>query len=322
MSSETARRGGDASARRGSSEPPPSSGIPPGEAHAFAKAEDGTRLFVRSKEGAHPEVGVRAFLCDGIVCDGFIWKYLWDDIAQVMPVTHWHYRAHGRSAAPVDPDRIDIAAHADDLASVRRFVGDPPCVIVGHSMGCQVALEEMRRHREKVRGLILLCGSYGRVTKTFRGVPILDVLLPKVASAVKKNPALVRAFWERIPSDMALKVALKAGDLDPEHFSMDDMRPYVTHMKSMDLTLFLRMLAAAGEHSAEDLLPGIDVPTLIVAGERDTFTPPFMAEWMAKQMPNVDLCVLKGGSHVVPLEQHDLVDGKIETFLREKVLAP
>lgn len=282
---------------------------------SFATASDGTRLFVRQAAPKTPRTNLHAILCDGIACDGFIWKYLWSELSEEMPVTHFHYRGHGRSAMPHDPDRVDIAAHAEDLATVRAFVGDPPCVLFGHSMGCQVVLEEMRAHRKHVRALVLMCGSYGRVTKTFRGVPILEMILPKVAAAVKKNESFVRALWERIPSDMTLKLALKAGDLDPENFSMEDMRPYVTHMRSMDLPLFLRMLSAAGEHSAEDLLPTIDVPTLVVAGERDTFTPIFLAEALAKAMPNAELFVVKGGSHVAPLEQHELVDEKIRSFL-------
>lgn len=257
-----------------------------------------------------------AVLSDGIACDGFIWKYLWDELAELMPVAHWNYRGHGRSAMPADPNRTDIVAHADDLMAVRRFLGDPPCVLFGHSMGCQVALEELRRHRAGVRALILLCGSYGRVTKTFRGLPVLEMILPKVVAAVQKNPTLVRAIWERIPSDIALKLALKAGDLDPDHFRIEDLRPYVTHVRSLDLSMFLRMLSAAGEHSAEDLLPTIDVPVLVVAGERDTFTPLFLAEAMAKAMPKAKLFVVKNGSHVAPLEQHDLVGDKIRSFLR------
>ena len=178
-----------------------------------------------------------------------------------MPVVHWHYRGHGRSAMPADPNaRRHRRARGRSRLPMRAFVGNPPCVLFGHSMGCQVVLEEMRAHREGVRGLVLMCGSYGRVTKTFRGVPILEMILPKIAAAVKKNEGFVRALWERIPSDMTLKLALRAGDLDPEHFNMEDMRPYVTHMRSMDLPMFLRMLTAAGEHSAEDLLPSIDVP--------------------------------------------------------------
>jgi len=281
---------------------------------AFAVADDGTRLFVRS---AGPSSGpqVTAILCDGIACDGFIWKYLLPELATEMPVVHWNYRGHGRSAMPADPARVDLTAHAEDLMAVRKFAGDPPCVLFGHSMGCQVVLEEMRNHRDKVRGLVLMCGSYGRVTKTFRGVPILEMILPKVVAAVRKNESFVRALWERIPSDISLKLALRAGDLDPANFNIEDLRPYVSHMRSMDLPLFLRMLTAAGEHSAEDLLKTLDVPVLVIAGERDTFTPLFLAEAMAKAMPKAELLVLKNASHVGPLEQHDLVGEKIRGFL-------
>lgn len=291
---------------------------------AFATADDGTRLFVRTRrQRGVPErkpSQVHALLCDGIACDGFIWKYLWDDLAEIAPVVHWHYRGHGRSGMPADKDRVDIAAHADDLAAVRRFVGDPPCVLFGHSMGCQVVLEELRRHGDRVRGVVLLCGSYGRVTKTFRGVPILDMVLPKIVEAVHKHPALVRAVWERIPTEIALKLALKAGDLDQTRFSVEDMRPYMTHMRAMDVRLFLAMLSAAGEHSAEDLLPKVNVPTLVVAGERDTFTPLFLAESMAKSIPGSELYVAKEGSHAAPLEQHDRINAEILRFVRDRVL--
>src|SRR5262245_55628845 len=145
----------------------PPSVRPPGETHTFALANDGTRLFVRSKaltrlhalrpgeaggvpEGRLPALGgLRAFLCDGIVCDGFIWKYLWEDLASTLPLVHWHYRGHGRSAPPADPERIDIAQHADDLLTVRRVAGDPECVLIGHSMGTQVALEHYHRHPDR-----------------------------------------------------------------------------------------------------------------------------------------------------------------------------
>ena len=259
-------------------------------------------------------------LCDGIACDGFIWKYLWNDLAALTPVVHWHYRGHGRSAPPADPARIDVAAHADDLATVRKLAGDPPCVLFGHSMGCQVALEEMRRHRANVRGIVLLCGSFGRVTQTFKGVPILEIVLPRLVEAVKKNEAVARAIWSRISPEMALKLALRAGDVDPDRIHAEDFLPYIHHVRSMDFPMFLRMLSAAGEHSAEDLLPGIDVPTLIVAGERDTFTPPYLAEWIKEHVPGSELLIVPSGTHVAPLEQPDVVGGRIEEFLR-RVLA-
>jgi pimeloyl-ACP methyl ester carboxylesterase len=271
---------------------------------------------VRTKGEGSP----RAIFCDGIMCDGFIWKYLWNDLAKTVPLAHWHYRGHGRSALPVDPERINIAAHADDLRIVRQHVGAESSVLFGHSMGCQVALESYRRNPEGVRGIVLLCGSFGKVTSTFHGVPILDLLLPKLIDAALKAPDVVRAVWTRIPPEMALRIALKAKEIDPDRIHPEDMLPYLSHMTHVDFPMFLRMLRAAGEHSAEEVLADIGVPVLIVAGERDTFTPSFLAQSMAQALPRAELCIVAKGSHVAPIEQPELVNATIERFLRERVL--
>ncbi len=298
----------------------PPSVPPPGEAHAFALGPDGTRLFVRTSQGGHPHEAAHVIFCDGILCDGFIWKYLWGDLGRLAPVVHWHYRGHGRSARPADPDRIDIGAHADDLDCVRRHVGDPPVVLVGHSMGCQVSLEAYRRRPQGVRGLVLVCGSFGNVTSTFHGLPVLELVLPKLIDLVAKAPDVVRAVWSRLPPDLGLKIALKAGEIDPEHVHAEDMLPYLSHMTHVDFPMFLRMLRAAGEHTASDVLGTIDVPVLVVAGERDTFTPAFLARAMAEAIPKGELLMVPRGSHVAPIEQPELVNGKVAAFLRERVL--
>jgi pimeloyl-ACP methyl ester carboxylesterase len=292
---------------------------------SFALAPDGTRLYVRQRplagNGDHDaQAATTAILSDGILCDGFIWKYLWEDLAPLVPLVHWHYRGHGRSAQPADPDRIDIAAHAADLGSVRVHAGDPPCVLFGHSMGCQVALEAYRQRPEKVRGLVLLCGSFGNVTSTFQGTPLLELVLPKLVELADKAPEVVRAVWSRLPAQLSLKLALKAGEIDPERVHPEDILPYLSHMTHVDFPMFLRMLRAAGEHTAGDILPHVDVPVLVVAGERDSFTPSFLATAMAETLPKGELLVVPRGTHVAPIEQPELVDARIITFLRDRVL--
>ncbi len=294
--------------------------IRPNDQASFARGPDGTRLFVRTRAEHHTPGAVHAILSDGVLCDGFIWKYLWDGLAPVLPLVHWHYRGHGRSAPPVDPERVDIAAHAEDLDCVRRHVGDPPCVLMGHSMGCQVALEVYRRRPDKVRALVLLCGSFGNVTSTFHGIPVLELVLPKLVALAEKAPDVVRALWTRLPPQLALKVALRAGEIDPERVHAEDMLPYLSHMTHVDFPLFLRMLRAAGEHTAGDILTQIDVPVLVVAGERDSFTPAFLAAAMAEAIPRGELLMVPSGTHVTPIEQPELVNARIETFLRERVL--
>jgi len=282
---------------------------------SFALAEDGTKLYVR--ERGPVSAPVTAVLCDGLVCDGYIWKYLWDDLSEQFRLAHWNYRGHGRSALPKDPDRIDIASHASDLNRVREHTGDRPVVLFGHSMGCQVVLEAYHRRPMGVRAIVLICGSSGRVTESFHETDVLARVLPRVLRVAEARPALMRALWSRIPVQAALKVALATGEVDRELLNPDDLVPYLEHVTHMDFLLFLRMLKAAGDHSADDFLGSVEVPTLVIAGEHDKFTPRRRAEDLARGLPNSRLVVVPGGTHVAPLERRELVGTQIRQFLQE-----
>jgi pimeloyl-ACP methyl ester carboxylesterase len=286
----------------------------------LSRGPDGTRIYVRRAAARSGASAPTALLSDGIACDGFIWKYLWDDLTEWVPVAHWHYRGHGRSGRPADPARIELVDLARDLDAVRRTLGDGPVVLFGHSMGCQVALEAYRLRPEGVRGLVLICGSSGRITHTFRGTNVLAQLLPRMIERVDAHPELARALWSRVPTDLSLRIALLSGEVDARAVRPEDLLPYMKHMVDIDLPMFLRMLREAGEHSAADLLPRIEVPVLVIAGDKDAFTPPKEAEEMASAMPQAELLMVPGGTHVVPIERRELVRDRVEKFLRERVI--
>jgi pimeloyl-ACP methyl ester carboxylesterase len=277
---------------------------------------DGTRIYFRRKRGPSE---LTALLCDGIACDGFIWKYLWDELADRMSVAHFHFRGHGRSSAPADPERIGVVAHAEDADAVRTSLGDPPVVLIGHSFGTQVALELYRLRKANVRALVFLCGSFGRVTYTFKGTDLLASLLPDIAAFAHQHPNIARGIWSHVPVQAALAVARWTGDLDVSKVSADDVAPYFEHVKNLDFSMFLDMLRAAGEHSAEDLLSIVDVPTLVVAGDRDSFTPSEVSRAMSEAIPNSEFVLLKGGSHLAPLERREEVRLAIIDFLDRRV---
>ena len=58
----------------------------------------------------------------------------------------------GRSAWPAD---IGYTIN-DHVAAIRRTVGTRPIILVGHSTGAMVAAEYAARHRDQVRGLVLV----------------------------------------------------------------------------------------------------------------------------------------------------------------------
>src|SRR2546430_2429662 len=95
-----------------------------------------------------------------------------------------------------------------------------------------------------------------------------------------------------------------------EHFA-----PYFAHLSAIDPRLFLGMLKHASEHSAFDHLPRVDVPTLIVAGTHDTFTPYWLSQEMYDRIPGAEMLTVPGGSHIAPLEQPELITLRLEKWL-------
>ncbi len=280
----------------------------------FATAPDGTRLFfgVRGR-------GPAMVLDDGIGCEGWAWEHVQPHFAATHTVVHWHYRGHGRSGAPRDRSRIAIPDLADDLVAVLDAVGVERAVHIGHSMGTQVCLETWRRHAPRTAALVLVSGSYGRVTRTFHGSDTLDNVLPGIIDFVRKNKGLARGLWGRMPPRLSFRMAKLLGEVDGLALPEEDFVRYMEHLASMDPDLFLEMLERAGEHTAEDALAHIDVPVLVVSGERDTFTPPALSRFMAEHIPAAEYFELRGATHAAPIEQPTSLALRIEKFLRDRV---
>ncbi|MEM9193381.1 MAG: alpha/beta hydrolase [Myxococcota bacterium] len=277
---------------------------------SFVLAEDRTRLFFGVR-GA----GETLVLNDGIGCDGFAWKYLQPALAKTHRVVHWHYRGHGRSGPPADAARLDVPTLARDLRHVLDETDTGKAVLFGHSMGTQVALEFYRQFPDRTAGLVLICGTYGKVTETFHGTDVLKTVLPRLIEYARDHRDLSRALWGRVPAGLAFRLARLSGEVDGLTIREEDFRVYWDHINLIAWDVFLPMLRLAGEHSAEDLLERISVPTLVVAAENDTFTPKELAKEMAERIPKSDYLLLAGASHASPVEQPEAILKRVRHFL-------
>jgi pimeloyl-ACP methyl ester carboxylesterase len=182
-------------------------------------------------------------------------------------------------------------------------------------MGTQVALELYRRAPQRVRALVLICGSYGRITQTFHGNDLLHRVLPKLIEQVNKHKGVARALWGRLPPQFAFKVAGWLGEIDGVSLAAEDFRQYVEHLSDIDLDAYLAMLQKAGEHSAEDMLGDVRVPCLVIAAERDTFTPVAVVRELAARIPGAEYFELPGASHAAPVERANVINQQLDGFL-------
>ena len=284
----------------------------------YATAEDGTRLRWTSLGPAGVPGGPPVVLIDGIGCAGYIWRSHEPALARRRRVLHWNYRGHGGSERPSEPEQVSVAHCARDLLAVLDEAGERRAVLVGHSFGVQVALEVHRLAPGRVAGLVLVSGSSGHLLDTFHDVPGASAALPYWQRAVEAYPGVAR-FLARtvIPSEAIVRLGM-AFEVNAKHLAREDLQRYLADLADVDSPLFVRLLASAAAHDLGGHLPQVAVPTLIIAGEKDTFTPAHRSVAMHEAIPGSELLLLPGGTHVLPLEQPIACEERIEAFLAER----
>ncbi len=275
-------------------------------------ADDGTELWY-----GHVGDGPPVVLCDGLGCDGFIWSHLIDSLVDDFTLIRWHYRGHGESEAPDALDSMTLETLARDLHGLLETLDLESTVLAGHSLGVQLIFEYAGDHSDRVRGLVPICGSYKYPLETFHDDDTLGRALPYLERLVDVAPGIAQRIWSRLATSSLSKVVAMTTETDASRISLQTLNPYLEHVARMDVQVFVALLSDAADHSAEALLPELTAPTLVVAGEHDTFTPLYRSREMAQLIDDSELIVVPEGTHVAPLEAPDLVNHAITDFMME-----
>lgn len=302
--------------------------IPPGGSNVndlrtgFARAEDGIQLYWRAMgdPSAPPMV-----CCNGVGVSTFFWKYVAKHYRERYHVILWDYRGHGLSGVPADIEKADLSIerNAADLDAVLKSALGPdrqPAILMGHSMGCQVILEYTKRYPDRVRALVPMFGTFARPLDTFMDNPasrqIFSVITKLQARAGKLGTRLLRPLYA---SPLAFGIGRRTGMVDRYYAPREDIEMYLEHLNHIDPRVFLRMVDTMADHDLTDFLPDIRVPVLIVAGEKDLFTPLHRSHKMHELIPNSELIVLPEGSHAAIVEHPETIERRVDRFLAERV---
>ncbi|MFE9684604.1 alpha/beta fold hydrolase [Streptomyces sp. NPDC006285] len=191
----------------------------------------------------------------------------------------------GYGASPVVPGVTPLSVFAEDVAALLDELRVPEFVLGGLSMGGQIAMECYRLFPGRIRGLVL--------ADTFPAAETPAGRRSRAAAADRLLREGMAGYADEVLYEMVAPYA----------------RPEVAaHVRRMMVTAPPEGAAAALRGRAErpdyrELLTRVAVPTLVVVGEDDGFTPVGDAEAMHEALPDSVLHVVRGAAHLPNLEQ-------------------
>ncbi|MBM4353280.1 MAG: alpha/beta hydrolase [Deltaproteobacteria bacterium] len=282
---------------------------------AYIRSFDSTRLAVWD---IGPRNAPVLLLINGLGGNLVTWKFVIDRFRDRLRFISFDYRGMYDSERPTNGD-FTMDAHARDAVSVLDHFKVDKALVMGWSMGVQVCFEVYRRIPGRVVGLILANGAYG--TPLDKAPTVLKPAAMPVVSflavaADRLRPVARKLLSNTRPLKLAKKVGLVSQQLDEDVF-LDLVQRYI----ELDFSAYRDCTASLINHSAEDILEHVKVPTLILGGGRDFFTPKVFSDEMARRIPDAELHVIEDASHYCAVEYPQQLVGIMEKWL-ERVLAP
>jgi pimeloyl-ACP methyl ester carboxylesterase len=273
-------------------------------------AADGTQLAYQLR-GEGPLIVFN----DGLANDGRMLEPLLRRLEGRARLLTWHYRGHGRSENARDPRSITIASTVDDLRRVLDAATDPKdkAVFIGFSLGCQVNLVAWQQFPDRVGAIANLLGTYGRPFDTF-----FDPRFGPVALAFfRPTPSRVVTRFLRAGNRLAPLVYAggRALGVIESAVSYRAFAPWLRHLRRLDGRSFKALALASQAHSAEDLLPTVTVPTLVVVGGTDKFSLPRVGKRMHERIVGSELVFLPKAGHAGLLGHAGPIGEAVEDFL-------
>ncbi len=236
---------------------------------------------VYSSPGAVARAAAPAYvLIHGI---GVSHRYL-DRLHKVLAQTAPTYSLDlpGFGGTPKPGRQLSIADYADFIVGALTQLGVESCVLVGHSMGAQFAVEAACKRPDLVARLVLIG-------------PVADVR--------RRNP--LRQGWD-LALDSIIAETARSNWLVFSDYLRCGPRWYLT-----ELPVMLR-------YPIEDRITAVNVPILVLRGARDTVASQAWCGLLASLAPMGQLYEVPGCGHVV----QDKAPEKVAQTIQEFVTSP
>jgi 3-oxoadipate enol-lactonase len=216
-------------------------------------------------------------------------------------------RGFGASEAGA-PGPLTMDQHADDLCALLDVLDvREPVVFCGLSMGGYIAFSFWKRHRERVAAFVLADtratadGQEERQRRLAMADEVERSASPQAALELMLPRLFAPTLWQGAPA-------------------RELVRAMVASTPPRSIAEGARGVAARPD--SQDVLPSIDVPSLVIVGEHDLITPVAESRLMVERLPNARLEVVPEAGHMANFENTDAFNEALAHFLSALATRP
>jgi len=231
--------------------------------------------------------GPALLLSHGYSATSQMWRPQFEALSQNHTLIVWDMRGHGRSASPRDDGAYSERLTTGDMAALLRHLGFDRALVGGLSLGGYMSLAFYADYPQMVEALLIVDTGPG----------------------FKRDAA--RDEWNRMAlgrgRDIEARGAAALEGRSAEQASAE-------HPDVIGLAYAARNMLIQRNARVIESLPGIAVPTLVLAGAEDA---PFLAatDYMAAKIPGAHKVIIPDAGHAVNLDQPERFNEAVLAFL-------
>jgi 3-oxoadipate enol-lactonase len=244
--------------------------------------------------------GVPIVLIHGHPFDHTMWGPQVKAFSDFYQVVTPDLRGYGKSTLP-DPAHTRFEDYATDMILLMDHLNIDSFHLGGLSMGGQIIMEMFRQAPDRVKSLIF--------ADTFAGPDTPEAKKTRNEQATRLEKEGMDGYANEVIGKMIRR----------EHVElMPEVAAHVMKMmKGTSPVAAATAMRARGEriNYLKEVLPQINIPTLVIVGRQDEFTPVAKAEELRDNLQNCKLILIEDAGHMPNMEQPEEFNKTVIDFL-------
>jgi pimeloyl-ACP methyl ester carboxylesterase len=269
------------------------------DTRAHITATDGSRLGMRRWRSGSP----RLFFVHGFAQGSFVWRSLADFLPE-YPAAAIDLRGHGDSDH--DPaGEYSLRRHVEDVVDAVRLLGADGCVLIGHSMGAEIALLAAEGLPRRPSAVVLIDGGPELNSAALAYIRDEFRRQPRRYSSVDEYAAYLEAMMPLAPAAALREVAVESlRCAGPGEFRLKVDRAHADWRRepSTDAELW-------------SILRRAPMPILVIRGAGSALCHQSWASRIAAQAPLVRHATVARAGHAVMLDNPVGCGNAVQEFL-------